>query len=101
MKLLWLLAAPVLAQTLVLLPPSVGLFGSEAKQQMVAEAVLSDHREDWTRRVEWSSSEPRIASIDKDGMVRPVSDGEATITARAKGTRASVKVRVKNSHASR
>jgi hypothetical protein len=98
LKLLWLCAAPLLAQTLVLLPPSVDLFGPEAKQQMVAKAVLSDHQEDWTRHVEWSSSEPKIASIDKDGMVRPVSDGEATITARAKGMSASVKVRVKNSH---
>ncbi len=99
MRLLWLCAVPLLAQKLAILPPSVDLFGPEAKQQMVAEAALATHQEDWTRIAEWSSSDSKIASIDKDGLVRPVADGEATITARAKGISASVRVRVKNSHA--
>ncbi len=99
MKLLFLCAVPLLAQKLVVLPPSVDLFGPKAKQQLVAEASLADHQEDWTRTAEWSSSGPRIATVDEHGLVLPVSDGEVTITARAKGITASVSVRVKNSHA--
>ena len=99
MRLLLFCALPLLAQKLVVLPPSVDLFGPQAKQQMVAEAALADHQEDWSRTAEWSSSDPKIAKIDKDGLVLPVTDGEATITARAKGIAASVRVRVKNSHA--
>jgi hypothetical protein len=98
-KLLFLCAVPLLAQKLVVLPPSVDLFGPKAKQQLVAEASLADHQEDWTRTAEWSSSGPRIATVDEHGLVLPVSDGEVTITARAKGITASVNVRVKNSHA--
>ena len=100
MRLLFLCALPLLAQKLAVLPPSVDLFGPEAKQQLVAEASLPDHQEDWTNATEWSSSEPKIATVDKHGLVRPVADGEATITAQAKGISASVRVRVKNSHAS-
>jgi hypothetical protein len=98
-RLLFLCSVPLLAQKLVVLPPSVDLFGPEAKQQMVAEATVSEHQEDWTRVAEWSSSDPKIAKVDEHGLVRPVSDGEATLTARAKGISASVRVRVKNSHA--
>jgi hypothetical protein len=98
-RLLFLCAVPLLAQKLVVLPPSVDLSGPEAKQQMLAEAELSDHQEDWTSAAEWSSSEPKIAKVDEHGVVRPVNDGEATITARAKGISAAVRVRVRGSHA--
>jgi hypothetical protein len=98
-RLLFLCAIPVLAQKLSVLPPSVELTGPEARQQLLAEAALSNHQEDWTRAAEWSSSDPKIAMVDEHGLVRPVADGEAKITARAKGTSATVTVRVQNSHA--
>jgi hypothetical protein len=102
-RLLLLCAVPLLAQKLAVLPPSVDLSGPEAKQQLIAEATLPDHQpyhqEDWSSAAEWSSSEPKIAKVDEHGVVRPVSDGETTITARAKGISASVRVRVKNAHA--
>src|SRR5207253_3435776 len=98
-RLLFLCAVPLLAQKMVVLPPSVELTGPEAKQQMVAEASLASHQEDWTRTAEWSSSDPKIAIVDEHGLVRPIADGEAKITARAKGISAAVTVRVKNSHA--
>ena len=37
--------------------------------------------------------------VDEHGIVRPIGDGEAKITARAKGITATVSVRVKDSHA--
>ena len=99
MRLLFLCAVPLLAQKIVVLPPSVELAGPEARQQLIAEASLANHQEDWTRAVEWSSSDTRIATVDEHGLVRPVADGEAKITARAKGISATVAVRVKDSHA--
>lgn len=88
--LLWLLAAPAFAQKLVVLPPSVDLAGPEARQQLVIEAGAG--------AVEWSSSDPKIATVDEHGLVRPAADGEARITARANGAAASVPVRVKDAH---
>ncbi len=99
MKLLFLCAVPLLAQKIVVMPPSVDLTGPEARQQMLAEATLANHQEDWTRTAEWSSSDPKIATIDEHGLVRPIADGETKITARAKGITATVIVHVKDSHA--
>ncbi len=82
MRLLLLCAVPLLAQKILVLPPSVELTGPEARQQMIAEASLANHQEDWTRTAEWSSSDPKIATVDEHGLVRPVGDGEAKITAR-------------------
>ncbi len=66
---------------------------------MIAEASLANHEEDWTRTTEWSSSDPKIATVDEHGLVRPIADGEAKITATAKGISTSVTVHVKDSHA--
>jgi hypothetical protein len=85
-------------QQLAVLPSDVELTGPEARQQLIAEARVEQHDEDWTRAAEWSSSDTKVATVDKDGVVRPAGDGEARITARAKGVVAAVTVRVKDSH---
>ncbi len=95
----WLLATSLLAQKIAVLPPSVELTGPEARQQLIAEATLTNHQEDWTRTAEWSSSDPKIATVDEHGLVRPIADGDATITARANGITATAPVHVKDSHA--
>ena len=98
MKLLLLcVAAPALAQTIAILPPAVELTGREARQQLLVEATAGERQEDWTRAAEWSSSNPKIAAVEEHGLVRPVGDGEARITARAKGQTANITVRVKAS----
>jgi len=101
-----LIAAPLLAQTstqkLAVLPPSVELTGPEARQQLLAEAILAQtiagtFQEDWTRATQWSSSDPKIAAVDEHGIVRPGEhDGEARITAKANGIAAEVIVKVHN-----
>jgi hypothetical protein len=98
---LWasLIAAPLFAQQLAVLPPSVDLVGPEARQQLIAEATTGDHQTDWTRTAEWSSSDPKVATVDKEGLVRPSGDGQARITAKANGVSATVTVRVKDSKA--
>lgn len=35
--------------------------------------------------VTWTSSDPEVVSIDKDGMIKTIKEGKATITARASG----------------
>lgn len=95
---LFLLAMPAFSQSLAILPPSVDLAGPEARQQLLAEASLSGHQEDWTRETQWSSSDEKVVAVDEHGLIRPVADGEARVTARAKGATASVTVRV---HAAR
>ena len=94
-----LAVGPGLAQTLAVLPAEVQLTGPEARQQLLAEGSAAARQEDWTREAVWSSSDTKIAVVDEHGMVRPASDGEARITARAHGASAAVTVRVKGSHA--
>jgi hypothetical protein len=94
-----LFAAPLLAQKLAILPPSVELAGPEARQQLVVEADLGDHQEDWSQGAQFTSSDPKIATVDEHGHIHPAGDGEARITARAKGLSATIPVVVKGAHA--
>ena len=84
------------AQTLTILPSSVNLSTPESVQQLIAEATVNNHQEDWTAKVHWSSSNPQIATVDAHGLVKPVSDGETTIAA---DNKASVKIHVTNAKA--
>jgi hypothetical protein len=93
------LALPLFAQKLSVLPPTVELTGPEARQQLVAEGTVTDHQEDWTRATEWSSSNPKIATVDEHGLVRPTGDGEVRITARSHQVTSTNVVRVKEAHA--
>jgi hypothetical protein len=98
-RLAFLLAVPAFCQTLVLLPPQTTLTGPEARQQLLAQATVSGHQEDWTREAVWTSSNPQIVAVDEHGLLRPIGDGEARITARAHNVTAVVTVKVAGSHA--
>ena len=87
------------AQTLTLLPREITLSTPESRQQVVAQANVSGHVEDWTRSAQWSSSNPKVAEVDQTGLVRPVADGEATITAKSGASAAAVRVTVKGAGA--
>ena len=80
------------APALTILPESVRLTGPEAWQQLLAEASLDGYQQDWTDRVEWSSSDHGIATVSETGLVRPVTDGSAVITAKAEGRSGEVSV---------
>jgi hypothetical protein len=92
----WLICLPALAQTLTVLPTSVNLTTPESRQQLIAEAAVANHQEDWTAKVKWSSSNPQVATVDASGFVKPVADGEAIISA---DNKASAKVHVSNAKA--
>ena len=97
--LLLLSACSAFAADLTVLPGSVDLDGPESYQQLLAEASVEGHQEDWTRTAQWTSSDANIAKVDQTGMLRPAGDGEATITAKAQGRTAAITVRVTNAHA--
>src|SRR6185436_9632246 len=88
-------SAAVLAANLTILPSAADLHGPESRHQLLAEASVDNHQEDWTRSAAWTSSNPKVATVDQTGLVTPVSDGTATITAKAKNETATATIRVK------
>ena len=92
-----LILPAALAQQLTLLPRQVTLTTPESRQQLIAQAAVAAHVEDWTRTAQWSSSNPNVATVDQTGLVKPIANGEATITARANNQTATVLVTVKAS----
>ncbi len=87
-------AAPSAAK-LTILPGHVKLNTPEARQSLLAQAVSDGYQQDWTTRVKWTSSNPHIAKVNENGLVRPVSDGAAFIIATADGAEARVEVQVR------
>ncbi|HVP45395.1 MAG TPA: DUF1549 domain-containing protein [Bryobacteraceae bacterium] len=85
------------ADSLAVLPNTIDLEGPVARQHLLAEASFADHQEDWTRKVVWGSSDPKVAIVDANGEVRPIGDGQAIISANGQGRTATATVRVKNS----
>jgi hypothetical protein len=80
---------------LAILPESVTLSGPESSQQLLLQRTLGEELgRQVTDGIEWSSDDPEVARIDSRGRVTPVSDGSATITARAGDREASVRVTV-------
>jgi hypothetical protein len=85
------------AQAATLSPGDIALKGPEANQQLLFTSKQGGTDLDLTRKATWTSSNPEIAKVDGAGLVRPVADGEAVITAVAGAEKASVTVRVSGS----
>jgi hypothetical protein len=82
-------------ETISVLPATSELRTPESRQQLIAEADLGTHQEDRTAGAAWSSSNPAVAAVDAKGVVKPVGDGEAVITARNRSLTATARVTVK------
>jgi hypothetical protein len=83
------------ADDLHILPADTTLTGPQAGQRLVV--VAEDSRQvvdDRTSKVEFASSNSAVATVDQGGMVRPVTDGEAIITASEEGRKATAHVKV-------
>ena len=88
-----LLPASLLAQAhLAVLPATATLSNIEARQQLLAESSAGARHADWTRRAKWSSSNPAVARVDETGMVSPVADGVAAISASVDGLTATARI---------
>jgi hypothetical protein len=75
---------------------TLSLRGPDARQQLLATAKLEDGASrDVTRQVAFEVRPEHVVKIGKDGLVTPINDGEAAVTARlGDGIAASLAVRV-------
>ena len=86
---------PVHAQDLVVLPSDVTLSSRESTQRLIVQRQADgEATQQIADGVAWTSENPDIATVDEHGVVSPVADGNATITATAGGHSASVEVTV-------
>lgn len=89
------LHASAAEKQLTILPSQIELHSAQARQQLLAEATVGDQQQDWSRRATWSSSNPEIVKVSESGLLEPVSDGSATIIAKADGIEARAAVAVR------
>jgi hypothetical protein len=66
---------------LTLSPDFTTLHGARAAVQLLLTASLPGGEQDLTRQAEWSSSNPKVATVSQDGYVRAVGNGTVTIHA--------------------
>ncbi|MBZ5563011.1 MAG: DUF1553 domain-containing protein [Acidobacteriia bacterium] len=65
-----------------ILPRTVAITGPRYKQRVVVEGTFADgHEEDVTAQARLTTSMPKVAEVDKDAMVRPQGDGQASLVA--------------------
>lgn len=100
MRYLWLFSAVcVAAPQLAVLPGALTLGTAESRHQLLAEFADGGTQADWTRAAKWTSSNPSVAAVSPAGLVTPISDGSAVISAEKNGLKASAAVTVKNAKA--
>ena len=76
--------------------PALVLRGPDARQQLLATAKISNGSiRDVTRKVSYAVTPESVAKVSKQGMLVPLNDGEATITAKTSdGLEASLALKV-------
>lgn len=90
---------PTLQSEIVLLPTHISLNGPHASQKLIVEAKAGDKYKyvaDLTAQATFTSSNPQVAKVENDGILKPVGDGTATITAAVGEKKATATVEVKN-----
>jgi hypothetical protein len=82
-------------KALLVHPLQISLDGPRAEQKLGVLGEYADGRRwDLSRDAKITSSAEAVAVVDKDGVVRPVGDGQATLTVSAGGKTATVAVKV-------
>ncbi len=75
--------------------PELMLRGKDARQQLLVTAKLDDGAlRDFTHKASYAASPAGIVKVDSDGVVTPLADGTATVTADVEGVTASLPVKV-------
>jgi hypothetical protein len=91
------LIATVAAADPKLYPAEIPLTGPRATQQLlVVDEDAGRVVADFTSTAKFASADAKVAIVDETGLVKPIGDGETTITATANGKSATAKVRVTN-----
>jgi len=100
---LWL-CTPIILQAktvhpqLIILPPQITLTGPKASQRLLVVAQQDGQcTKDLTAKATFATSDPNVVVIGKEGVVRPVGEGVATITATVGNQSAQAEVRVEKS----
>lgn len=92
--------APAAADGIVLMPPVIELPGPHASQRLLLlSEKLGAVVGDVSAKAKFTSSNPAVAKVGKDGVLRPVSDGEALIFGEYQGQKATAKVKVSKTNA--
>lgn len=82
---------------LAVVPTAPVLDGHEARQKLLVDGLRSDgSTADLTSGARFVSQNPRIVTVDGEGVLHPVSDGRATVTLQAGGRTVTVPVVVRN-----
>ncbi len=90
---------PAKAPSLSVFPAQVSLDGPRDEQRLGVLAEAGGRVRDRSREAKFHSSNPKVAAVDSQGVVRPASDGQAIITVEAAGHRATVPVKVQRATA--
>jgi len=77
-------------------PPAPSLKGADARQQLLVTAIREGEEVDATDGAVFASSNPKIATVSDEGVVRPVGNGSAEISATFDGRISTVDVRVEH-----
>ena len=78
-----------------ILPSSISIEGPRYSQRLIVEGTFIDgHKEELSSRATLSSSNLKVARVDKDDLVAPQGDGTGTITALVAGHKAVASVTV-------
>src|SRR5690348_3472729 len=78
-----------------ILPSSISIEGPRYNQRLVIEGTFADgHQEDVTSQATITSSNSKVAIVDKDNYAVPQSDGQTTFTAIVSGRKANASLAV-------
>jgi hypothetical protein len=82
---------------LEIFPAKLSIAGPHYVQRLLVEGTFADgHQVELTSRATLTNSDPNVVRLDKDEVVHPAGDGEATLTATLFGHRATAAVVVKD-----
>ncbi len=81
-------------------PAAPVLIGSDARQQLLVTAAKDGRDLDVTAGAKFQSSNPAIALVRADGVILPVGDGTARITATVDNLESSIDVTIRDAHTS-
>lgn len=91
---LLLLLVPLLRGEVTVFPNEVTLRGPYARQRLLMTETVDGQKQDRTRQATYTCVPATVASITPEGIIAPLANGEATITATYDGQTATMRVRV-------
>jgi len=82
---------------IAILPSSISIRGQRYSQRLLVEGTFADgHQEELTSRATIAISDANVGAADKDGVIIPRGDGQATVTVTVQGHRATAPLIVKD-----